>query len=98
MLLPVGARLRDGAVLRPQLMEEASRENLPSQKLGVDDLIAVSVYDAPELTRTVRVEPDGAIHLPMLTEGVPQPQAYLRTMLKRPWSRRSRASKFSWTR
>jgi polysaccharide export outer membrane protein len=59
------------AQVRPQLMEEASRENLPSQKLGVDDLIAVSVYDAPELTRTVRVEPDGAIHLPMLTEGVP---------------------------
>jgi len=58
------------AQMRPQLMEEASRENLPSQKLGVDDLVAVSVYDAPELTRTVRVEADGAIHLPMLTEGV----------------------------
>ncbi|HSR07526.1 MAG TPA: polysaccharide biosynthesis/export family protein [Bryobacteraceae bacterium] len=58
------------AQVRPQLMEEASRENLPSQKLGVDDLIAVSVYDAPELTRTVRVEADGAIHLPMLTNGV----------------------------
>ena len=60
------------AQVRPQLMEEASRENLRRpRKLGVDDLIAVSVYDAPELTRTVRVEPDGAIHLPMLTEGVP---------------------------
>ncbi len=58
------------AQVRPQLMEEAGRENLPSQKLGVDDLIAVSVYDAPELTRTVRVEADGTIHLPMLTDGV----------------------------
>ena len=58
------------AQVRPQLMEEASRENLPSQKLGIDDLVAVSVYDAPELTRTVRVEADGTIHLPMLTEGV----------------------------
>jgi polysaccharide biosynthesis/export protein len=58
------------AQLRPQLMEEASRENLPSQKLGVDDLVAVSVYDAPELTRTVRVEADGTIRLPMLTDGV----------------------------
>jgi polysaccharide export outer membrane protein len=58
------------AQVRPQLMEEASRENLPSQKLGVDDLVAVSVYDAPELTRTVRVEADGTIHLPMLTDGV----------------------------
>ena len=50
-------------------MEEAGRENLPSQKLGIDDLVAVSVYDAPELTRTVRVEADGTIHLPMLDEG-----------------------------
>ncbi len=58
------------AQVRPQLMEEAGRENLPSQKLGVDDLVAVSVYDAPELTRTVRVEADGTIHLPMLTDGV----------------------------
>jgi polysaccharide export outer membrane protein len=59
-----------GAQVRTQLMEEASRENLPSQRLGVDDLVAVSVYDAPELTRTVRVEADGTIHLPMLTDGV----------------------------
>src|SRR5579871_5688910 len=51
-------------------MEEAGRENLPAQKLGVDDLVAISVYDAPELTRTVRVEPDGTIHLPMLADGV----------------------------
>lgn len=58
------------AQLRVQPMEDASKENLPSQKLGIDDLVAVSVYDAPELTRTVRVEADGAIHLPLLTNGV----------------------------
>lgn len=58
------------AQVRPQLMEEAGRENLPSQKLGIDDLVAVSVYDAPELTRTVRVEADGTIRLPMLKQGV----------------------------
>jgi polysaccharide export outer membrane protein len=51
-------------------MEDAGKENLPSQKLGVDDLIAVSVYDAPELTRTLRVEEDGTIHLPLLKDGV----------------------------
>lgn len=56
--------------LRPSLMEDAGKENLPSQKLGVDDLIAVSVYDAPELTRTLRVEEDGTIHLPLLKDGV----------------------------
>jgi polysaccharide export outer membrane protein len=58
------------AQIKPSLMEDAGKENLPSQKLGVDDLIAVSVYDAPELTRTLRVEEDGTIHLPLLKEGV----------------------------
>jgi len=52
------------------LMEEVGRENLPSQKLGIDDLVAVSVYDAPELTRSLRVEQDGAIWLPLLKNGV----------------------------
>ena len=51
-------------------MIDASNDNLPSQKLGVDDLVAVSVYDAPELTRTVRVEADGTIHLPLLRNGI----------------------------
>jgi len=51
-------------------MEDAGKANLPAQKLGVDDLVAVSVYDAPELTRTVRVETDGTIHLPLLKNGV----------------------------
>ncbi len=54
----------------PSAMLDAGRENLPSQKLGVDDLLGVSVYDAPELTRTVRVEADGTIHLPLLKGGI----------------------------
>ncbi len=58
------------AQVRPSLMEEVGKFNLPALKLGAGDLIAVSVYDAPELTRTVRVDPDGSIHLPLLTEGV----------------------------
>lgn len=58
------------AQARPNLMEDAGKANLPSQRLGVDDLIAVSVYDAPELTRTVRVETDGTIHLPLLKNGI----------------------------
>src|SRR5580658_4226864 len=52
------------------LMGEVGKDNLPSQQLGIDDLVAVSVYDAPELTRTVRVDSDGAIHLPLLHNGV----------------------------
>jgi polysaccharide export outer membrane protein len=44
--------------------------NLPVQKVGKDDLIGVSVYDAPELTRTVRVGADGTFRLPMLKERI----------------------------
>ena len=55
---------------RPAVMEDVGKTNLPAQKLGVDDLVAVSVYDAPELTRTVRVEPDGMVHLPLLDDGI----------------------------
>ena len=55
---------------RTSVMEEVGKDNLPAQKLGIDDLVAVSVYDAPELTRSVRVESDGAIRLPLLDSGV----------------------------
>jgi len=44
--------------------------NLPTQPVGPDDLLAVSVYDSPELTRTVRVDADGTIRLPMLKEAI----------------------------
>ena len=46
--------------------QTANVANLPSRKITPNDLIAVSVYDAPELTRTVRVGPDGLIDIPML--------------------------------
>jgi len=42
--------------------------NLPIQKVGPEDLIGLSVYDAPEFTRTVRIAADGTIRLPMLKE------------------------------
>jgi polysaccharide export outer membrane protein len=44
--------------------------NLPSQPLGPNDLIAISVYDAPEFTRTVRISTDGQIRLPMLNRAL----------------------------
>jgi polysaccharide export outer membrane protein len=58
------------AQVRPSLMEEVGKANLPALQLHAGDLVAVSVYDAPELTRTVRVDSDGTIHLPLLAEGV----------------------------
>jgi len=48
------------------ITSDAGSANLPAQKIGPNDLIAVSVYDAPELTRTVRVGADGLIRLPIL--------------------------------
>jgi polysaccharide biosynthesis/export protein len=56
---------------RPQpTMDDVGRANLPQQSIGANDLIAVSVYDAPELTRTVRVESDGVIRLPLLKNAI----------------------------
>ena len=39
-----------------------------SQRVGPNDLISVSVYDAPELSRTIRVGADGYFALPMLQQ------------------------------
>ena len=50
------------------LLDESS--NLPVQKIGRDDLIGITIYDAPELTRTVRVATDGTIRLPMLKQRI----------------------------
>jgi polysaccharide export outer membrane protein len=55
---------------RTVLTAEPGLPNLPAQRIGANDLIAVSVYDAPELTRTVRVDADGFIRLPMLKQKV----------------------------
>lgn len=44
--------------------------NLPAQKIGPRDLIAIQVYDSPELTRTVRIGADGMFRLPMLKQPI----------------------------
>lgn len=44
--------------------------NLPVEQIGVDDLIGITVYDAPELTRTVRVDSQGGIRLPMVEQPI----------------------------
>ena len=51
---------------QPDYMPSAGAANLPAQAIGVNDLIAVAVYRSPELTRTVRVDTDGTILLPLL--------------------------------
>jgi polysaccharide export outer membrane protein len=47
-----------------------SYSNLPTQPVGPDDLLALSVYDSPELTRSVRVDAGGNIRLPMLKDPI----------------------------
>lgn len=49
---------------------DAASANLPAQRIGPNDLIAISVYDSPELTRTIRVGADGMIRLPMLKQRI----------------------------
>src|ERR1700691_631709 len=49
---------------------ETANANLPAQRIGANDLVAVSVYDVPELTRTVRVGADGLMRLPMLKQRI----------------------------
>jgi polysaccharide export outer membrane protein len=56
------------AQVKAPMPEEGA--NLPAQRIGASDLIAVSVYDAPELTRTVRVGADGFVRMPMLSERI----------------------------
>lgn len=51
-------------------MGDIGQANLPGQKIGPNDLVAVSVYDSPELTRTVRISADGMLTLPMVKQKV----------------------------
>lgn len=44
--------------------------NLPVQKIGPQDLLAVQVYDAPEFSRTIRVLDSGEIKLPMMEKNI----------------------------
>ncbi len=44
--------------------------DLPIERIGNDDLLGITVYDAPEQTRTVRVDSNGEIRLPMLQKPI----------------------------
>jgi polysaccharide export outer membrane protein len=53
---------------RPAMTSEVGGANLPAQRIGPNDLIAVNVYDSPEFSRYVRVSDEGMIRLPMLKQ------------------------------
>ena len=48
----------------------ADTPNLPAEQLGKDDLVGITVYDSPELSRTVRVDSQGKIRLPMVRQHI----------------------------
>jgi len=55
---------------RPAATAELAGTNLPIPRIGANDLVAVSVYDTPEFTRTVRVGADGFLRLPMIKQRI----------------------------
>ncbi|MBA3975632.1 MAG: hypothetical protein C0504_15605 [Candidatus Solibacter sp.] len=74
LVLALGAGLAMAGQQRPGQphgpMSDAGAANLPGQVIGSNDLLAVSVYDAPEFTRTVRVSSEGHIRLPMVQQAI----------------------------
>ncbi len=44
--------------------------NLPVQKLGSHDLLSLSIYGAPELSRSIRISGEGMLRLPMLRQAI----------------------------
>ena len=70
LLIAIHAGAQQAERTFPELQIDRTYANLPSQPIGPNDLLALSVYDSPELSRTVRVDPNGAIHLPMLKKSI----------------------------
>ena len=64
-----GARAASGQFVTPAAPAETG-PNLPAQPIGPSDLLAISVYGAPEFSRTLRVSEDGLIRLPMLHDKI----------------------------
>jgi len=54
------------AVVPPAVQEMDNTRNLPAGPIGPSDLVNISIYNAPEFTRTTRVSQEGNIRLPML--------------------------------
>lgn len=71
MLVALAGLAVPGLVRAQQPARTDLGPNLPPQPVGVSDLLAVSVYGAPELTRTVRVSEEGTLRIPMLQQRVP---------------------------
>lgn len=68
-ILLIGISVLLAAQTLPQQQQPfVSPVSLPSQRIGPNDLLNLNVYGAPELSRPVRVSPEGTIQIPMLKE------------------------------
>lgn len=56
---------------------------LPVSRIGDNDLLGITVYDAPPLTGPVRVSPEGNIRLPMVNEPIHAVGIYPQDLEKR---------------
>jgi len=67
-LVPLArAQQPDPSTISPPLpAQQGYFSSLPTQPIGPNDLIGISVYDSPELSGPVRVDGKGMIRLPML--------------------------------
>jgi len=67
-LVPLArAQQPDSSTISPPLpTQQGYFSSLPTQPIGPNDLIGVSVYDSPELSGPIRVDGSGMIRLPML--------------------------------
>ena len=54
-----------------QSRPEPATGNLPAQPLGASDLLALSVYNSPELSRLIRISAEGDIQVPMVKQRIP---------------------------
>lgn len=64
-------RLAAVLALAARVQTQGVPGNLPAQKVGPDDLLGVSVYGAPELSRTIRVGADGRMSMPLVERKIP---------------------------
>lgn len=75
LLLPVTllgfAAAQDIRYVSPEPSQHSIPANLPAQPVGIGDLLLVSVYGSPELSRSVRVSKEGDIRLPMIKQLIP---------------------------
>lgn len=69
VLLVLGIYVAAGQERLPAGSPEAG-PNLPSQPVGANDLLAVFVYGAPELSHTMRVSAEGDLRLPMARQKI----------------------------